>query len=289
MAYQKLNLGDYDVNGDGVLDPREQINLEEDLDTKLKEARKWKAYGATALISAFTVLSVASSMWVYRQGWLHLGEKIATAIGIASVALVEGTFIWLVKNLMVSFTTRKERYAAFSGVGFLVATMIFNIVTHFMAGKGVGVNNYQQGWLDYGSLVVFGVIVPLILFIIFSDPDNAMFRSELIVRGKETEVVLDARSRAIKSGEVSKAATERAASEALDAAERIKNGGRSNYIPSYAAAKPSPNLDPLIAYREPPEDLDDLTPEELLMIIRARKTQTRGGSPKNARGVTRNQ
>jgi hypothetical protein len=107
------------------------------------------------------------------------------------------------------------------GMGFLVAVMLINLVTHFMMVKGIALHPFQIEWADWGAVTVFIAVLVIVLLVTLADPVIRLLRLELRYVGKQQEKILEAKTEALDSERIQAAMAGRADYEAEILADRI--------------------------------------------------------------------
>src|SRR5262249_57913536 len=109
---------------------------------------------------------------------------------------------------------------------FLVTTMLLNLVTHFMLVKHIPLHRYQMEWANWDAITVFIVVLLIVLFITLADPVIRLIRLELRFKGKQEEVILQAKGDALDSDQIQSAMANRANFEAGQLAQKIEGEAR---------------------------------------------------------------
>src|SRR5262245_4038198 len=168
-------------------------------EAKHAKARRAFIFFGMVILLGVTLLSAVSSFVIYREGFQDTGPVASAALGLVAVITVEGAFIWLVYGYTVVLSGMHERFFAFLGMWGLVATMLLNIVTHFMLVKRVRLNSFQQAWLSWGAVSVFIAVLVLVLIIKLADPVIQFVTLSLRYIGKEQETLLQAKREGLES------------------------------------------------------------------------------------------
>src|SRR5262245_6180615 len=100
-------------------------------------ARKNVIIGGMVILICITALSCVSSFMIYRAGFGDMPYIFQQALALFAVVIVEGAFVWLVYGFTRAFSSAVERWICLAGMGFVVAVMLINLVTHFMMVKGI--------------------------------------------------------------------------------------------------------------------------------------------------------
>jgi hypothetical protein len=179
------------------------------------------AVGAMILLGALTLLSCVSSFVIYRSGFADLPARFQTALSLCCVVAVEGCFAWLVYGFATSFSSGVERGVSVAGIVFLFPTMSVNIVTHYQMAKGIELNEFQRGWIEWGGVAVVVAVLAIVLVIELGNPESRLRRLEMRVSGMQREAVLAAKRAALDEETVIEAMEERARREAAALARRI--------------------------------------------------------------------
>jgi hypothetical protein len=179
------------------------------------------AIGAMILLGALTLLSCVSSFVIYRSGFADLPRQFQTALALCCVLAVEGCFAWLVYGFATSFSSSVERGVSVAGIVFLFSTMAVNIVTHYQMARRIALNEFQQGWIEWGGVAVVVAVLAIVLVIELGNPESRLRRLELRVSGMQREAVLVAKRAALSTETVIEAMEERARREAAALALKI--------------------------------------------------------------------
>jgi hypothetical protein len=179
------------------------------------------AVGAMILLGALTLLSCVSSFVIYKSGFADLPPRFQTALALCCVVAVEGCFAWLVYGFATSFSSGVERNVSVAGIVFLFSTMTVNIVTHYQMAKRIELNEFQQGWIEWGGVAVVVAVLAIVLVIELGNPESRLRRLEMRVSGMQREAVLAAKRAALDEETVIEAMEERARREAQALARRI--------------------------------------------------------------------
>jgi hypothetical protein len=174
-------------------------------EAKYNRARQFTTNVGTIIILAVTLLSAVSSFQVYRPGFEDLGPVASAALAVVAVAVVEGTFCWLLYGYNSAFTGSGERFFAFWGMWVLVGTMLLNIVSHAMMAKRIELAAFQRQWVSWGAVSVFIFVLVLVLCVKLSDPFIRFITLELRYRGKKHDTILTAKAQGLNSAAVSEA------------------------------------------------------------------------------------
>jgi len=121
------------------------------------------------------------------------------------------------------------------GIAFLVVVMLINLVTHFMMAKHTGLSDFQQSWIDCGAVTVFIAVLLIVLCITLADPVIRLIRLELRFKGKQEETILQAKTEALDSEQITSAMAARANYEAAQFAAKIEGDARARPRLGYAA------------------------------------------------------
>jgi hypothetical protein len=202
---------------------------------KYNRARKNIIIGGAVILICITLLSCVSSFMIYRLGFGDMPWSFQQLLSLFAVVVVEGAFIWLVYGFMRAFSSSLERLIAFCGMAFLVVVMLLNLVTHFMMVKGIPLTQFQQSWIDWGAVTVFGAVLLMVLFITLADPVIRLIRLELRFKGKQEETILAAKTDALDSDQIQNAMALRAGYEAAQLAAKIEGDARARPRLGYAA------------------------------------------------------
>jgi hypothetical protein len=179
------------------------------------------AVGAMILLGALTLLSCVSSFVIYKSGFADLPPRFQTALALCCVVAVEGCFAWLVYGFATSFSSGVERGVSVAGIVFLFSTMAVNIVTHYQMARRIALNEFQQGWIEWGGVAVVVAVLAIVLVIEMGNPESRLRRLELRVSGMQREAVLVAKRAALEEETVIEAMEERARREAAALARQI--------------------------------------------------------------------
>lgn len=202
---------------------------------KYNRARKNIVIGGAVILACITLLSCVSSFMIYREGFGDFPFVFQQILALFAVVVVEGAFVWLVYGFTRAFSSGSERLASIAGMGFLVAVMLVNLITHFMMVKGIELAPFQQSWIDWGAVSVFIAVLLIVLFITLADPVIRLIRLELRFKGKQEETILEAKTQALDSEKIQAAMSERADAEADRLATRILIPAPT---PAYQASTP---------------------------------------------------
>src|SRR5262247_4476591 len=188
---------------------------------KYNRARKNVIIGGAVILICITALSCVSSFMIYRTGFGDMPFIFQQALALFAVIVVEGAFVWLLYGFTRAFSSGMERLISLAGMGFVVVVMLINLVTHFMMTKGIPLASFQQGWIDWGAVSVFIVVLLIVLFITLADPVIRLIRLELRYQGRQQEKILEAKTEGLDSEKIQQAMAERADYEAGKLAEQI--------------------------------------------------------------------
>jgi hypothetical protein len=177
------------------------------------------------LLAAATLLSCVSGFVIYRSGFADLPPQFQSALALCCVLAVEGCFAWLVYGFATSFSSGLERSVSIAGIVFLFVTMAVNLVTHYQMAKGIGLNEFQRGWIEWGGVTVVVAVLGIVLVIELGNPESRLRRLELRVSGMQREAVLVAKRAALEGETVTAAIESRARMEAERLARRITGDG----------------------------------------------------------------
>ena len=202
---------------------------------KYNGARKNIIYGGAVILICITVLSCVSSYQIYRLGFSDMPWFFQQCLALFAVVVVEGAFVWLVYGFTRAFSSTAERLVSLAGMAFLVVVMMLNLVTHFMMAKHLPLADFQQSWIDWGAVSVFIAVMLIVLFITLADPVIRLIRLELRFKGKQEEVILQAKTEALDSEQIASAMASRANFEAGQLAAKIEGDARSRPRLGYAA------------------------------------------------------
>jgi hypothetical protein len=137
---------------------------------KYNRARKNIIIGMMVILICITALSCVSSYMIYRTGFGDMPFIFQQALSLFAVVVVEAAFVWLVYGVTRAFSSGMERLVALAGMGFLVAVMLINLITHFMMVKGIQLHPLQTEWISWGAVTVFIAVLLIVLFITLADP-----------------------------------------------------------------------------------------------------------------------
>jgi hypothetical protein len=196
-------------------------------------ARKNVIIGGAVILICITALSCVSSFMIYRSGFGDMPYIFQQALALFAVVVVEGAFVWLIYGFTRAFSSAMERLICLAGMGFVVAVMLINLVTHFMMVKGIELHPFQMEWIDWGAVTVFIAVLLIVRFITLADPVIRLFRLELRYLGKQQEKILEAKTEALDSSKIQSAMTERADYEADRLANQII-GTAQQQLPNYS-------------------------------------------------------
>jgi hypothetical protein len=127
----------------------------------------------------------------------------------------------LVYGFATSFSSGVERGVSVAGIVFLFSTMAVNIVTHYQMARLIALNEFQQGWIEWGGVAVVVAVLAIVLVIEMGNPESRLRRLELRVSGMQREAVLVAKRAALSTETVIEAMEERARREADALARQI--------------------------------------------------------------------
>jgi|SRR5262245_5909491 len=209
---------------------------------KYNKARKNIVIGGSVILICITILSCVSSFKIYKLGFVDMPWIFQQALALFAVIVVEGAFVWLLYGFTRAFSSGMERLISLAGMGFVVVVMLINLVTHFMMTKGIPLASFQQGWIDWGAVSVFIVVLLIVLFITLADPVIRLIRLELRYTGKQQEKILEAKTQGLDNEVIESAMTARANFEADRLATRIL--GQPNAAPTYAQGSMVPRQAP---------------------------------------------
>jgi len=202
---------------------------------KYNRARKNIIIGGAIILLAITALSCVSSFEIYKLGFGDLPWLFQQTLALFAVIVVEGAFVWLVYGFTRAFASAIERLIAFVGMAFLVAVMMLNLVTHFMMAKKIDLGEFQVEWINWGAVTVFIAVLLIVLCITLADPVIRLIRLELRFKGKQEETILQAKTEALDSEQITSAMTARANYEAAQLAAKIEGDARAKPRLGYAA------------------------------------------------------
>lgn len=172
---------------------------------KHNRARKNVIFGSGLIMVCITLLSCVSSFMIFSEGFSDLPTFGQWGLSLAAVLTVEGAFCWMLYGFSRAFSTFAERVLALIGLGFLVAVMATNIITHFMIVKKIPLNSFQHNWISWAAPTVFIVVLIVVILISLCEPVAQLLRQENRIMGRQHEVLLQARDEAIDSNDVKKA------------------------------------------------------------------------------------
>jgi hypothetical protein len=210
-------------------------------------ARKNVIIGGAVILVCITVLSCVSSFMIYRGGFADLPGLFQNTLSVFAVIVVEGAFIWLVYGFTRAFSSAMERLVCLLGMGFLVVTMLINLVTHFMMVKNIPLQPFQISWINWGAITVFIAVLLIVLFITLSDPVIRLIRLELRYLGLQQEKILEAKTEGLDSERIVEAMASRAEYEASLLANKILGDA------AHSAAKPVQNFAPSVTHSNGPK------------------------------------
>jgi hypothetical protein len=190
-------------------------------EAKHAKARKAFIFFGMVILLGVTLLSAVSSFVIYREGFQDMGPVASAALGVVAVTTVEGAFIWLVFGYTTVLSGMHERFFAFVGMWGLMATMLLNVVTHFMMVKQVPLHPFQQAWLSWGAVSIFIAVLVLVLMIKLADPVIQFVTLSLRYIGKEQETLLQAKREGLESEKVRAALAARTDQESEALVRRI--------------------------------------------------------------------
>jgi hypothetical protein len=188
---------------------------------KHNRARKNVIAGGMVILICITALSCVSSFMIYRMGFGDMPFIFQQALALFAVIVVEGGFLWSLYGYTRAFSSAPERLISLVGMGFLVAVMLINLVTHFMMVKGIALHPFQIEWADWGAVTVFIAVLVIVLLVTLADPVIRLLRLELRYVGKQQEKILEAKTEALDSERIQAAMAGRADYEAEILADRI--------------------------------------------------------------------
>lgn len=196
---------------------------------KHNRARKNVIIGGAVILICITVLSCVSSFVIYRGGFTDVPYPFNEVLALFAVVVVEGAFVWLIYGFTRAFSSAMERLISICGMGFLLAVMLINLVTHFMIVKGIALNEFQYSWIQWGAVTVFIAVLLVVLFITLADPVIRLIRLELRYLGKQQEKILEAKTEGLDGDAVNQAMELRARAEAQQLAQKIIGEGKTSY------------------------------------------------------------
>jgi hypothetical protein len=205
---------------------------------KHNKARKNVIIGGMVILVCITALSCVPSFMIYRGGFGDLPFIFQQALALFAVVTVEGAFVWLLYGFTRAFSSGMERLVCLAGMGFLVAVMLINLVTHFMMVKHIELSEFQMEWIDWGAVTVFIAVLLIVLFITLADPVIRLIRLELRYLGKQQEKILEAKTDALESDKIQSAMAERADYEADRLASQI-TGAAYHQLPRHGTVHAS--------------------------------------------------
>jgi hypothetical protein len=189
---------------------------------KHNRARKNIIIGGALILICITALSCVSSFMIYREGFSDFPYLLQQTLALFAVVVVEGSFVWLVYGFTRAFSSAAERLISLAGMFFLAATMVLNLVTHFMMAKRIDLSDFQVAWINWGAVTVFIAVLGMVLMITLADPVIRLIRLELRYKGKQEEKILEAKTEGLESGQIEAAMRQRAEYEAGQLAARIE-------------------------------------------------------------------
>lgn len=192
---------------------------------KHRRARKNTIIGGMVILVAITLLSCVSSFMIYKEGFADMPWYGQSALAFFAVLVVEGAFLWLVYSFTNTFSSFWERAISFLAMWGLAATMLINIITHFMMVKRIPLHPFQQSWLAWGAVSIFIAVLVVVLAIRLVDPLIRLLRLELRFLGKRDETVIIARREGLDSEVVHQAMAQRSEMEAEKLAARLLGTG----------------------------------------------------------------
>jgi hypothetical protein len=166
---------------------------------------------------------------IYKGGFTDVPHPFDKLLAIFAVIIVEGAFIWLVFGYTRTFSSGIERTICLIGMTCLLATMLLNLVTHFMIVKGIGLDPFQQTWCNWGAVLVFIFVLVMVLVITLVNPSVRLMRLELRYDGKQQETIWGAKLAGLDSEKIKSAMEQRAGFEADRLADQII--GESRRLP----------------------------------------------------------
>jgi hypothetical protein len=95
-------------------------------------ARKNVIIGGAAPLIRITALSRVSPFLIDRAGFGDPPFIFQQTLALFAVVVVEGAFVWLLYGFTRAFSSGMERLVSLVGMGFVVAVMLINLITHFM-------------------------------------------------------------------------------------------------------------------------------------------------------------
>ncbi len=190
--------------------------------------RNVRTIGAVILGCA-TLLSVASSYKLTVDAWKDTGDALAKVLGFINVLTIEGVFLWLIFGFKKAFSSALEKTLAIGGILFYGSVMGANILIHYRIVKHYDLNDFEQAWMSWGIAVVILATIALATGLSMADPDSRALRQSLKVRGKESDMIWQAREMMLDSDFVSQAVESRAEMDAHDFVGRLLGSGSGNY------------------------------------------------------------
>lgn len=172
------------------------------------KARKNVVLTGAIILAVITALSAVSSFMIYQGGFADFPAIFRATLAFFAVIVVEGAFAWLLYGVTRAFTSAFERLVGFAGMGFLMFSMLTNMVTHFMMVKRIELSPFQHAWCQWGAVTVFIVVLLVVLLITLGDPAVRNHRAALRYQGERQQVTLRARSEALQHPSLEKAMNE---------------------------------------------------------------------------------
>ena len=198
---------------------------------KHNNVRKNIVHGGAVIMILITALSCVSSFQIFKPGFADFPSVMQAGLAFFAVCIVEGTFIWLTYGFTRAFSSALERFISMVGIVGLICVMLLNIATHFMQVKNVPLHPFQQTWLSWGAILVFGFVLLMVLAITLADPVVRHQRLEIRYHGRQQEAMINAKASALESERVLEAMNDRAVIEAEILAETILGTGRQLSAP----------------------------------------------------------
>jgi hypothetical protein len=186
--------------------------------------RNVRTIGAVILGCA-TLLSVASSYKLTVDAWKDTGDALAKVLGFINVLTIEGVFLWLIFGFKKAFSSALEKTLAMTGILFYGSVMGANILIHYRIVKHYELNDFEQAWMSWGIAVVILATIALATGLSMADPDSRALRQSLKVRGKESDMIWQAREMMLDSDFVARAVESRAELDAHDFVGRLLGSG----------------------------------------------------------------
>ena len=201
--------------------------------------RNVRTIGAVILGCA-TLLSVASSYKLTVDAWKDTGETLAKVLGFINVLTIEGVFLWLIFGFKKAFSSALEKTLAMIGILFYGSVMGANILIHYRIVKHYDLNDFEQAWMSWGIAVVILATIALATGLSMADPDSRALRQSLKVRGKESDMIWQAREMMLDSDFVARAVESRAELDANDFVGRLLGTGGGDYSDGSANLRTMP-------------------------------------------------